>query len=269
MATIDGTSGNDTLHGGGSESYDYLYGGNGDDMLDGGAGDDLLYGEYGNDTLLGGTGNDTLFGGPGDETETYIFNRGDGQDVIFSNGGSLVFGEGILPSEIWILYRADSDREGSFSHVDAELVFANHATDKIIFANVYGNFLVDEIHFADGTAWVWDKDSRSFDQSYTLTSGTAAADTFIGGAGNDYYAGGTGNDTLRGNDGDDLLDGGADADTLYAGRGDDILRGGEGNDRLYGETGNDAFYGGKGNDVFNDTHGDDTYCRVPSVYKPV
>jgi Ca2+-binding RTX toxin-like protein len=50
-------------------------------ILFGSAGDDILSGAAGNDILAGGIGNDFLYGDWGQDT--YIFNRGDGQDTIF------------------------------------------------------------------------------------------------------------------------------------------------------------------------------------------
>src|SRR5688500_15613715 len=59
MATIDGTSGNDTLTGTdlgdllkGYDGVDVLHGLDGDDTLDGGSGYDTLYGGMGNDVYL-------------------------------------------------------------------------------------------------------------------------------------------------------------------------------------------------------------------------
>src|SRR5262249_24343290 len=46
----------------------------------GSAGDDTLNGTAYNDTLQGGAGNDTLNGGGGNDI--YVFNQGDGSDVI-------------------------------------------------------------------------------------------------------------------------------------------------------------------------------------------
>jgi hypothetical protein len=45
-----------------------------------GAGNDVLTGGDGNDILRGGTGGDILQGSAGDDT--YVFNRGDGADVV-------------------------------------------------------------------------------------------------------------------------------------------------------------------------------------------
>src|SRR3546814_7990209 len=88
-------SGNDTFYGG----YD-------SEAVAGGAGNDRLYGRAGNDTLTGGLGNDTLSGDGGNDT--FVFNAGDGQDVITewgdSGGGDsgtdvLELGAGILPAD--------------------------------------------------------------------------------------------------------------------------------------------------------------------------
>ncbi len=75
-------------------SGETLNGGGGNDKLYGGTGNDLLIGGAGNDTLVGGTGNDVLSGGDG--ADDYVFNRGDGHDIIndLSGGNSISFGYG-------------------------------------------------------------------------------------------------------------------------------------------------------------------------------
>ena len=86
--TVLGDLGDDQLYG--NEGNDTLIGGFGNDQLFGGEGDDLLVKEQtalkGKDASLerntfeGGEGNDRLEGWTG--ADTYIFNLGDGQDVI-------------------------------------------------------------------------------------------------------------------------------------------------------------------------------------------
>ena len=66
---IEGDAGNDCIDGNG-----------GADTLLGGAGSDDLNGGGGRDRLSGGTENDTLTGGRG--RDTFVFNEGDGEDVI-------------------------------------------------------------------------------------------------------------------------------------------------------------------------------------------
>lgn len=123
----------------------------------------------------------------------------------------------------------------------------------------------------------------------TLT-GTAAADTLVGGDGNDVIFGlagadllfgGNGDDTLQGGGGADTYDGGAGSDTVtYAGattglaadlgagianlyNGDEQLLlienliGGSGNDTLVGDAGANRLDGGAGNDVLSGLAGED------------
>ena len=75
------TSANTILVGG--ASWDVLTGGNGGDFIDGGAGNDTLTGGRGSDILRGGPGNDALYGG--EDNDTYVFNRGDGADLVIDH----------------------------------------------------------------------------------------------------------------------------------------------------------------------------------------
>ncbi|MCA1323183.1 calcium-binding protein [Herbaspirillum sp. alder98] len=90
---LDGGAGRDWLYGGagtdileGGKGNDRLYGETGDDKLLGGEGRDMLFGGAGNDLLYGGKGDDALGGGKGNDT--YEYQRGDGQDRIFNQGGA-------------------------------------------------------------------------------------------------------------------------------------------------------------------------------------
>ncbi len=99
--TISGGGGNDTITLSGSGGTDLVNGDDGNDTITlSGHNDSIAYGGSGNDlitvthylavqhsyTLSGGTGNDRLVGYQG--IDTYIFNVGDGQDVISDNGGT-------------------------------------------------------------------------------------------------------------------------------------------------------------------------------------
>jgi Ca2+-binding RTX toxin-like protein len=81
-----------------------------------------------------------------------------------------------------------------------------------------------------------------------IYTGTAAANTWIGG---------TLKDTITGLGGIDDLSGGAGEDVIDGGLGDDILKGDAGNDRMRGGLGNDAVNGGTGIDIaqFDDHFG--------------
>ncbi len=107
---VTGGGGNDLLLGGSSQDDlkgdagdDQLFGGAGNDQLDGGIGADELGGGYGNDTLTGGLDDDRLDGGAG--SDVYVFNPGDGYDVIHDRAESgesnrLLFGPGITLSNL-------------------------------------------------------------------------------------------------------------------------------------------------------------------------
>lgn len=108
------------------EGNDTIDGGKGHDLLSGGEGDDIIIGGEGRDTLIGGKGTDELLGGKGNDT--YIYNSGDGKDIIYDiyidNGGSgntknndkhnsagndtLVLGDGITAGDL-LIKRSGSD----------------------------------------------------------------------------------------------------------------------------------------------------------------
>ena len=113
-----GWQGIDSLEGGGGN--DTLDGAAGNDIIDGGDGNDLITDNFGNNTLRGGAGNDTIrsrgtfAGGSGDDLlqstdvwfgDTYLFQIGDGKDVIndLGYGGTdfIIFGSGINANMIW------------------------------------------------------------------------------------------------------------------------------------------------------------------------
>lgn len=144
---LDGGPGDDILMG--NEDNDVIYGGLGNDTI---YGDDETYIQpelHGDDTLVGNEGDDNLFGGYGDDT--YVYNPGDGNDVIDDVEGTetIVFGAGIVPTDI--TYTADGN--------DLLLTIAGAEAGSIR--------IVD--HFTTGTAeFVRFDDTSEFD----ITSGT-------------------------------------------------------------------------------------------------
>ncbi len=117
---------------------------------------------------------------------------------------------------------------------------------------------------ADGRVHVsWDSNNGTdFDirsaviDPYTYY-GTAAVDTWKGGALADKMYGAAGADVFDGGAGNDLIYGGADIDTVHGGDGNDVISGDAGNDLLFGDAGNDSMSGGDGNDTFDGGSGDD------------
>ncbi|WP_324770601.1 M10 family metallopeptidase [Pokkaliibacter plantistimulans] len=137
-----GQDGNDQLFGG--IGADFLSGGNGNDILSGQMGNDVLQGQNGDDTLIGGLGNDRLNGGSGNDT--YIFGRGDGQDIINNFDVSksldtLLFGDDISNDQLW------------FSRNDNSLVVSVIGTsDQTSISNWYNGsaFQIDQFQTASG-----------------------------------------------------------------------------------------------------------------------
>jgi Ca2+-binding RTX toxin-like protein len=208
--SLAGTSGSDTIYGG--ENADTLFGD---------SGNDVLIGRAGNDVLTGGTGNDQLSGDAGNDT--YMFARGDGQDLIVEWSGSggwggidtLQFAAGIDPSEITVTQ----------ANGGQNLVLSIAGGDSITMRNAItnGDMRIEQVSFANGVVWSYqDLLARSFaatagdDTRY----GAEGADTLSGEAGNDLLIGRAGNDVLTGGTGADRLSGDAGNDTYVFARGD-------------------------------------------------
>jgi Ca2+-binding RTX toxin-like protein len=180
--------------------------------LDGGAGNDFVFGGDGNDTLYGDGGDDQLDGGPG--ADTFVFGRGDGQDVILGQPDGqqdrLRLGSGIGLADVAV------------SAQGGDLVLTV-GSDSVRIANYFGLAPQDRlrIEFADGAVWdgaAIDRKLSPTDDSLFDLPGQGA--TLDGGAGNDVLFGADGDDVLYGDAGNDTLDGGTGSDTFVFGRGD-------------------------------------------------
>jgi Ca2+-binding RTX toxin-like protein len=222
----------------GDQGDNFLHGTFEDDILRGLGGDDVLMGAQGNDTLEGGTGNDRLHGMEGNNT--YLFGRGDGQDMIMSFDSSISkhntirFGEDIAPSDITL------ERMGQ--NLVLRIV---GSTDSITIDNYFGRgwgpdqaarpFAIEEIRFFDGARWDQAAIVAKLNPLIELDDGD---NSFFGGANVD---GKGGNDHLMGSIDDDVLRGGDGNDTLVGFDGDDVLVGGAGDDQLDGGAGANTF----------------------------
>lgn len=80
------------------------YGNDGDNIIVGNRGENELYGNAGNDTLQSNAGDDILNGGEGDDK--YLFNIGDGNDIIADDMGSdtILFSENLNKEDISFVY---------------------------------------------------------------------------------------------------------------------------------------------------------------------
>jgi Ca2+-binding RTX toxin-like protein len=264
--TIDGGAGDDsiTVNSGNSSQSNVLRGGAGNDTIlqaniwglntfDGGAGDDVLglsraYAGSGggSSTFIGGVGNDRMEGYSG--SDTYIFNRGDGQDVIndyayaaWSYTDTVRFGAGITQANL------------AFSKSGNHLVIAINdpanpgATDQITIENWFISDLyrIETFSFPDGT-------------SLSKAKVHSIAATVTGTAGDDTLAGWNENNTIHGLEGNDTITGGGGNDTIHAGAGNDTVTTGSGNDTVYGGDGNDTLTDAEGSNTIDGGAGDDS-----------
>lgn len=260
-----------------------------DAWLTGGEGDDTLIGFKGNDILNGGQDNDTLEGGLGDDV--YIFNRGDGKDVISDSGSSevgedqknpggdkLLFGADITIEDLilqsdgndMIVYVKDRSKPDEKLADMSDMIrikdWANAENRVEVFqffngmdfniAHISNAIIGQDRLVSDVNASIADSLSGTSDGDWL--DGFAGNDTLDGLGGEDYLFGRAGDDILNGGDGDDILAGGKDNDTLNGDAGDDILSGGAGDDIMSGGNGKDALLGGTGSDTLNGGAGDDT-----------
>ena len=220
MATLYGTSGDDTIAG--TSSPDMIYGYPkdgfpeeefGDDDLRGGGGNDWLYGGGGNDRLRGDDGGDRLFGGDGADTleggagnDTYDGGAGDDLILVFGTGDDLFQGgAGVdtirLAGDV-AYQRLTLDAAASVERLDVGAYRLS--------GTAYG----DTFDFSGLTSVAY--------RGQVLDLG-AGADVFIGHAGADFVRGGLGDDRLTGGGGNDTLSGGGGADRFDGGAGDDLF----------------------------------------------
>jgi Ca2+-binding RTX toxin-like protein len=222
MATIYGTSGNDSHDLGGTDligtaQADYIYGLDGSDLLDGRGGNDYLDGGSGSNTIRGRGGLDYVR-----STGTSgWYDGGAGHDIMDFSGiaqsGSFDLGAG------WGNY--STQVTGRFTMANFESLYTGSGWDMITGSNA-GN----EIRSGGG----WDE-----------IAARGGNDTVRAGSGDDYVDGGDGDDWIDGEDGWDDLIGGAGDDLIYGRGGVDLLWGGSGDDRLVGGFGADTIDGGE------------------------
>jgi Ca2+-binding RTX toxin-like protein len=187
MATIDGTSGDDTLSG--TSGDDTINGFDGNDAIDGGAG---------NDTLDGGAGADIIYGGLGDDS--YIVD--DAGDIASEFGGGGV-------DEVWasVTYALRPAIERLTLTGSSAIGGTGNSADNAISGNEAANSL-------DGAA------------GNDTLFGNGGGDNLFGGSGNDILDGGAGFDAMAGGLGNDTYyidDTAYDTVTEQAGEGTDMI----------------------------------------------
>ena len=162
-----------------------------------------LVGKDGNDIIIGASREDVLFGGPGDDIldggeggDRYVFNPGDGVDIISDSGtqgdDTLAFGAGITADALSLGIGSLLIRVGDSG--DAIHIDGFDADDA---AAAVG---IEHFEFADGTVLsLAQLLGRGFD-----LYGTEAADTIFGTNLVDRFHASAGDDTLIGGAGDDV-----------------------------------------------------------------
>ncbi|MDC5869323.1 hypothetical protein OPW39_10825 [Vibrio europaeus] len=281
---VHGGLGDDTLHG--QDGNDQLFGdqgndtltvsGRGSNSLDGGEGDDTLTVSNNTDyryqrdvlsharnTLAGGKGNDRLVGHAG--AETYLFNRGDGQDTIrdydhrinsssegWNKTDRIVLGEGIHLEELSLR------RDGNHMVL---VIGGLESGDSITIENAYTDkrYRIEEIKLADGSSVAPYSLPLIATAGDDVVQGSGYAETLDLQAGNDTFHAEGGDDRVQAGLGNDVVHAGSGNDEVHGGLGDDTLHGQDGNDQLFGDQGNDTLtVSGRGSNTLDGGEGDDT-----------
>ncbi|MEQ1672271.1 MAG: hypothetical protein ABL893_15570, partial [Hyphomicrobium sp.] len=204
--------------------------------------DDIMRG-VGDQVLAGGAGNDRMSGGVG--SDTYVWNRGDGNDIVrdynqAATTDRLVFGPGIGPGDITITrLPANFDEFNLTGH--------NPYADALITIAGPGGGSVQLYDFFDTTSISGTLDLIAFDDGSVWTYGDIAARVVIGPptSGADTLTGSPATETINGGAGNDTISGGTPTQGQSA---FDVLIGGDGNDSI---TGSGTMIGGAGNDTFS------------------
>lgn len=195
------------------------------DIINAGEGDDKIYAGNGDDIIIGGKGNDRLDGGVG--ANTFIYNIGDGRDIILSQyadrnaDDKIKFGEGITLDDLIFTKNGDG----------LVISFKNYPDQKITLERTD---IIGLLEFSDGTSY------NIVNQGLTYVQSDA-------------------NEEIRTGDNDNIIYAGDGHDEVYTGNGSNIIIGGKGNDTLNGGNGNDTYVWnlGDGFDTISDSNGND------------
>jgi len=255
---IDSGSGTNTLRGGdGNDTITFSHYAN--NTIEGGAGDDLISVDYQyysgssyTNTISGGMGNDRIE--TGDASDTYLFNRGDGQDTIYkidysvsgtAGADMIMLGAGITANDLF-LSRSDDNLVIKIND-PANPSASDQITIEFWFAGA--KYQIETLVFADGTSL----SNAQLTETGNIKYGTDEADLLYGGVDDGTILGLAGDDTITDDSGSDTIDGGAGDDIIIdSGSGTNILRGGDGNDTItFSPNANNTIEGGAGDDLIN------------------
>jgi parallel beta-helix repeat protein len=191
LATIKGSSGDDSLHVSGAGGV----------RIEAGGGNDVLFGGSGKNALVGGAGNDTYY--ISDLDDQVIEGTNSGYDVVYASV------DHVLAANVEVLKMLGG----------ATAVSGNGLDNRIL-----GTGQGDEIQGLGGSDYIMagnGADTLDGGAGNDQLLGEGGGDRMDGGVGNDTLSAAAGADTLIGGDGSDRLDGGAGADVLTGGAGAD------------------------------------------------
>lgn len=280
IINVESASGPNVIHGSddgslltGTAGDDFIIGGNGNDTITAGNGFDVVYGGKGNDILIGDAKHD-LTGGVGADNgiTTFMFDKGDGNDVIQTAGGNgghsyigqnalnssyhgtagtgntldqntgaahIVYGDDVSPSDVSVTATADGSLMLSIASTGDSVVVKGYFSDQLHY-DASGHVVNDvdrmsDVTFSDGTVW------KTPDiETKASTPSSAGGDSLWGDPSDNTIKAVAGNNLIHGGDGNDILTGGAGVDTIYGDAGNDTITGGSGNDVIDGGAGDNT-----------------------------
>ncbi len=234
-AVINGWGYANIVTGGSEDQTITTYGYN--DVIYTGAGNNIVYTGAGNDTIYSGSGNNFLQGGTG--SDTYVFSKGHGQDIVSDNGDA-------PNGKIRSVNIVDTIKFTDVNFADVKfardgnnlIIFGYNGSDQVTIEKILTdqNYRIDMFQFADQTL------SLNELMKSGLPIYSREGDTVINGWG---YA--------------NIVTGGSEDQTITTYGYSDVIRTGGGNNTVYAGAGNDAIYSGSGNNFLQGGTGSDTY----------
>ena len=251
------------------------------DVIYTGGGNNTVYAGAGNDTIYSGSGNNFLQGGTG--SDTYIFSKGHGQDIVSDNGDG-ANGYSRNGANETIKFTDVNFSEVKFARDGNNLIiFGYNGSDQITIEKIlsHQNYRIDTFEFSDRTVTfneLWANGlplySREGETSITgwsganIITGNSENQVITTSNSNDVIHTGNGNNTVNAGGGNDVIYTGAGNNTVYAGAGSDTIHSGSGNNFLQGGTGSDTyiFSKGHGQDIVSDNgDGANGYSRNGAI----
>jgi len=113
--------------------------------LTGSSGADTLSGLQGNDTLAGGLGDDILDGGAG--SDSYVYNAGDGNDIIRASSDHAGF------DTLALIGMGTADVRIFKGTNESDVIFRLTDGSRIVLESFFGGGSIDAAGFEDGTVW--------------------------------------------------------------------------------------------------------------------